>query len=164
VWRLYCTSKALGAASAQNAPRGAKLPYSDPVPLELLLAWAWYFLALVLFLHTLGVPGPIRGPPGALGQLRGVHGVLHAWAHGRRHAKTACTREAMLLGPSAGPAAVGQLNYTMGNVCARWGPWGGPCCPYRSRFGDRWGSDASMVSRTPASRVHRGSSRRTSQR
>jgi hypothetical protein len=32
------------------------------VPLELLLAWAWYCLALVLFLHTLGVPRPTLNP------------------------------------------------------------------------------------------------------
>jgi hypothetical protein len=45
--------------------------------------------------------------------------------------------QAMDLGPSAGPEAAGQLNYTTGNVCARWEPRGGLAAPEGFEFVSR---------------------------
>jgi hypothetical protein len=107
------------------------------VPLELLLAWAWYCLALVLFLHTLGMPRPSRGPPGALGQL---WGCMVCCAHGRMGGamqKHACARDRPCFW---NPLLVQRLWASfnaLGGMCVQGGGPGGGLLPLQ---GSIWGS------------------------
>jgi hypothetical protein len=113
-----------------------KSPKSDPVPVELLLAWAWYYLASTLFLHTLGLSGPSQGPPGAHWQLRGC---MACCAHGRMGGASNNTMHmtlVMVLGPSGWPSGCGPASIHYGECVCKVGALGGACCPCRSRFGD----------------------------
>jgi hypothetical protein len=84
---------------------------------------AWHSYCSYIPWACLGQAGDSQVP---LGSLR------CAWRAARMGGAMQHTmhmRQAMVFGSSAGPAAVVQLHYTMGNACARWGPCGGLAAP-----------------------------------